>query len=82
MPAIQLLDSAGAPISLGQTVKVVGVVTAVNPFNNRRHEVTITLTNHLNVEDTQVAPGGANSVPGSALTRTISLPSTDFTIGA
>ena len=42
-----MVDANGAAVTLGATVKLVGVVTSVNPFSNRFHEVQITLSHPL-----------------------------------
>jgi hypothetical protein len=47
MAADVMTDAKGAAITVGATVKLVGVVTALNPLSNRFHDVSITLSHPL-----------------------------------
>jgi hypothetical protein len=79
--ALTMLDSAGAAMSVGDTVKLVGVVAALNPADNRFNEVTVTLTNpNYSVGDSRVAPGAELLGPGPV--KTIIVQSTMLTKGA
>lgn len=53
-----MLDANGVAITVGATVKLVGVVTSLNPFDNRFHDVTISLSHPL-----PASTGGAKDMP-------------------
>ena len=82
MSAIQLKDSNGVALVVGQTVKIVGTVVSLDPFSTDFHEVTISLNDPIAVEDTQVAPSGTNNRPASGLARTLNVPALILTVGA
>jgi len=80
MSATLLVDSTGATIIVGQTVKLVGVVASINPFDLRNNEVVVTLSNPLSQATDNDIPGGDKLRPG--MTRTIVVPAKSLTIGA
>jgi hypothetical protein len=78
MPGAEnLVDANGTPITVGATVKLVGVVTSMNPFSNRFNDVKITISHPLpasfgpardQVQNGNVAvDGGNDQSPGYRL---------------
>ncbi len=73
------LDSAGTPIILGDTVKLVGVITGVNLFDNRFRDIEVTLSHPVAMTPqaspteggnaTNLGPGLKINVPASVLTK-------------
>ena len=64
MPAVAPVDSAGAAITVGAAVKLLGTVTAINMFEGHYAEVTVLLTNPISVPDVVVAAGATENCPG------------------
>jgi hypothetical protein len=88
MPAVQLVDSLGTPLAVGQTVKLVGTITALYPFDNTYNEVVITLSHPVpgvfDVTDTVGTTGPDATVhgPGPGAVKTISVPALMLVVGA
>jgi hypothetical protein len=81
MAATNMVDFNGTPLALGQTVKLVGTITALNPFDNKFREVTITLSHPVpGVPDVIVAQGADPQEPGAV--KTISVSPTMLVVGA
>lgn len=67
MPADSPNDAVGTPITIGATVKLVGVVTAMNLFDNRYNDIEVLIAHPLAANvgpPTDIATGGDRSVPG------------------
>jgi len=85
-----MVDANGVAITLGATVKLVGVVTALSPFDNRYHDVTLTLSHPLSASfggakdmppyKTNYMEGAEINPPGSSIT--ISVPAAVLVVGA
>jgi len=81
MPADPLLDANGVAITVGATVKLVGVVTSVNALDNRYNSVAITLLHPIaGVPDVGSSPG-AEGVKQSGK-KTIEVTASMLVVGA
>jgi len=80
-----MLDANGVAITVGATVKLVGVVTSLNPFDNRFRDVQITLSHPLPSSSGPavniVHPVGAEVTPPGYIT-VISVPPGVLVVGA
>jgi hypothetical protein len=71
--ALTMNDALGTAVTVGDTVKVVGVIQSLNPLDNRFNELVILLSHPIaGVPDVFIAPGGNALSPGAV--RTISVP--------
>ncbi len=58
-------DANGVALAVGDTVKLVGVITAMDLFNNRFNDLTVTITHPITgILPVQGATGGDATVPG------------------
>jgi hypothetical protein len=73
MPATTITDSVGATINLGATVKLVGVVTAINAFDPHFGEVSVTLSHPAGVPVTNISIVNdiANGIPQATIASTM-----------
>jgi len=71
--ALTMNDALGTAVTVGDTVKVVGVIQSLNPLDNRFNELVILVSHPITgVPDIFIAPGGNVLSPGAV--RTISVP--------
>jgi hypothetical protein len=55
MPATSIVDAIGTVINVGATVKLVGVVTAINAFDAHFGECVVTLNNPAGIPVTNIS---------------------------
>lgn len=74
------VDSTGATINLGATVKLVCTVIAVNQFDNRYNDVLIQITHPITGNPGVSLTGGDQTVPSYRMQLTV--PGPVLTIGS
>lgn len=83
MPADLMVDANGAAITVGATVKLVGVVTELNPFSTKFRDVTISLSHPVSgVADDNTSPGGNAKGKSPGAVKTISVHPSMLVVGA
>ena len=58
------VDAVGTGLLIGQTVKLVGVVTAIDLFSNKYHDITVMLTQKLVIDQNNYTSAPNLTVPG------------------
>lgn len=83
MAADLMVDANGAAITVGATVKLVGVVTALDPFSNNFHDVTITLSHPVaGIPDVIVGASGTSNRPSAGAVKTLNVHPSMLVVGA
>ena len=80
-------DSAGNPITVGATVKLVGVVTSIDLLSNRFHDIKVTISHPLASSAGTPKDASTNYMEGTEMTppgyrQTLAFPPGVLTLGS